>query len=449
MANLMMEGWSRLLSQERLRPTLVVGRSRFDARTPYENDYDRVIFSSSFRRLRNKAQVFSLEAHDFVRTRLTHTFEVSTIGRSMGEGVAEALGLPKGDIGTIVATACLLHDIGNPPFGHSGEAAIGDWFKENNDAHRQLKIVNPQQRSDLEKFEGNAQAFRIATRNQWVGTDFGMNLTVATLATLMKYPCGSHEVNASAIPTQKHGYFAADRYSFDRVRELAGLSGIQRHPLTYIMEAADDIAYVAGDIEDVFKMGLVNFSTMSEILDGVTSDESRSCVKKYFVDSYEKLARDLDAVERQQLAIQRFSQMAIRLMVKESIGCFVQNADSILAGEFDGHLVENMPMQDLYKALSRVMEREVYSHVEIAHREQASRKVIHSLLDTVVDEIRNRPTGSLAQRVYKTAPRNPGDPTDLSEAYEIALRATDYISGMTDGFALRQYQRLSAMGAHL
>jgi len=210
--------WKKLLSSERLRPTRVKQRSEFDARTEFENDFDRVIFSSSFRRLRNKAQVFSLDSHDFVRTRLTHSIEVSTIGRSLGEGAAAGLlrlypnlGLTPRDVGTIVATACLLHDIGNPPFGHSGEKAIGRWFLANIDNGFKLKLSDKKERGDLENFEGNAQGFRIATRLQWTGQDFGMNLTVAALSSLLKYPCASDEVVPDGPkPLSKFGYFKAD-----------------------------------------------------------------------------------------------------------------------------------------------------------------------------------------------------------------------------------------------
>ena len=171
---------SSLTSPDRLRPSRVKGRSQLDARTEFENDFDRVVFSSSFRRLRNKAQVFSLEPHDFVRTRLTHSIEVATIGRSLGEGAAAGMVskypelsiLSQRDIGTIVATACLLHDIGNPPFGHSGEKAIGRWFSNNIDTGTKLKLPDATERTDLTEFEGNAQSFRIATRLQWSGQDY-------------------------------------------------------------------------------------------------------------------------------------------------------------------------------------------------------------------------------------------------------------------------------------
>jgi dGTPase len=302
--------WQRFTSVERLRPTRVTGPTPLDARTEFENDFDRVIFSSSFRRLRNKAQVFSLEPHDFVRTRLTHSIEVSTIGRSLGEGAAAALQerypalhiLSPRDVGAIVATACLLHDIGNPPFGHSGEKAIGGWFALNTESGMKLKLGDDQEKFDVTMFEGNAQAFRIATRLQWSGQDFGMNLTVATLSTLIKYPCASNRVQPSGPkPLKKFGYFKADAPTFQTVRSLTGLGdGVRRHPLTYLMEAADDIAYATGDIEDVLKKGFVDYETIRESLIRAQSEESRDCVSMFLDKPYSDEFKELDRRERQQ-----------------------------------------------------------------------------------------------------------------------------------------------------
>lgn len=445
--------WQSLLSDKRLRLTEVIGRSPLDARTEFENDFDRVVFSSSFRRLRNKAQVFSLEAHDFVRTRLTHSIEVSTIGRSLGEGAATGLTLrypalegcvnPR-DVGTIVATACLLHDIGNPPFGHSGEKAIGTWFAANNDMGRKLKLRN-QEKDDLFSFEGNAQAFRIATRLQWGGRDYGMNLTVATLSTLIKYPCPSSQMQPNGPkPLKKFGYFKADEFTFQSVRSKTGLNGTMRNPLTYLMEAADDIAYAAGDIEDVLKKGFVDYEAIREALTK-TSGESQDCVSKFLDKPYQTELKDLVPRERRQLAIQRFCQMAIRLMTKSAINAFLDNFEPIMAGNFSEDLFGVMSMSDLGRALQGIMKDHIYSHIEIAHREQTARSVIDGLLSTIFYEMQDRPEGSLARSIYRAAPVHPGESDNLGDNYKLALRATDYVSGMTDGHALAQYQRISGM----
>lgn len=448
--------WKRLTSSERLRPTRVKDRSDLDARTPFENDFDRVVFSSSFRRLRNKAQVFSLDAHDFVRTRLTHSIEVSTIGRSLGEGAAKGMKskypelseTAARDVGTIVATACLLHDLGNPPFGHSGEKAIGRWFSANIDGGLRLKLSDKKEREDLINFEGNAQGLRIATRLQWSGQAFGMNLTAATLSTLIKYPCASDEVLPKGPKfLKKFGYFKADALTFNLVRSHTGLHGHRRHPLTYLMEAADDIAYATGDIEDVLKKGFVDFETIRESLNSLQTEESRECVDKFLKDAYEHDFKNIATRERQQLTIQRFCQMAIRLMMKSSIEAFLQNFDSIMEGTFENDLVGVMSMSDLCDALKKIMTKYVHSHLEIASREQTARTVIAGLLSAIVEELQDRPDGPLAFSTYRRAPIHAQEDVQLtlSANYVLSLRAADYVAGMTDGHALTQYQRIAGM----
>lgn len=443
--------WEKFLSTERLRVSKVTTRSDYDGRSAFENDYDRVIFSSSFRRLKNKAQVFSLEGHDFVRTRLTHSIEVSTIGRALGEGVTKHLSLDARDLGSLVATVCLLHDIGNPPFGHSGERAIGTWFETK--AGDRLKLEDPQERGDVLAFEGNAQALRIATRTQWSGLDYGLNLTAATLSALIKYPCSSVETVANGPKAlKKFGYFKDDRATFAEIRRMTGLTGHMRHPLTFLMEAADDIAYATGDLEDVLKKGLVDYDTIREVLYQGADELAKKLIESYLDNVFVELKTAVgDKRERQQMALQRFCQMAVRKMTQSAIECFIQNSEAIVNGEFDASIVElqGMKLAPLCTALKEVMYRAVYSHLEIAHREQAASKVIHGLLDAIIAEFRHAPDGTLSKKVYVSAPRNPRDSNDASESYSLALRMTDYVSGMTDAFALADYQRINAMGVSL
>jgi dGTPase len=348
-------------------------------------------------------------------------------------------------MGTIVATACLLHDIGNPPFGHSGENAIGKWFAANIDDGKKLKIAK-QERDDMTRFEGNAQGLRIATRLQWSGGDFGMNLTVATLSALIKYPCASNEVKTDGPKSRKKfGYFRSDTDAFQRIRSATGLEDFRRNPLTYLMEAADDIAYATGDIEDVLKKGFVDYATIRERLEA-TKNESRECVEEYLDRTYEKFD-DLAASERQQLAVQRFSQMAIRKMVQSAIRAFLDNLKAIMEGAFEEDLVGAMAMSDLCQALKSIMVKHVYSHVEIAYREQTARSVIGGLLAAIIEELQDRQDEPLATSTYREARLHAGEVYTVSDNYRLAQRATDYISGMTDGYALAQYQRISGMRA--
>lgn len=445
-----------MLSPRRLRDSRVKKTSSFDGRSVFENDYDRVVFSSAFRRLKNKAQVFSLDRHDFVRTRLTHSIEVSTIGRALGDGVAKGLQI-KQDLGSLVATTCLLHDIGNPPFGHSGEWAIGSWFQNRIGQDKTFKM-DDQEQKDLSTFEGNAQGFRIATRTQWSGTDYGLNLTSATLSALIKYPCSSFEATKHGPKAlKKFGYFKADQGTYELVRENTGLSDHVRHPLTFMMEAADDIAYATGDLEDVLKKGLVSYDEIRSILISNSDDFAKATIVEYLDNVYRQLRGVVkEKKERQQIALQRFCQAAVRQMTKSAIEYFLDKIEEILDGTFDGSIVEineknasGMKLAHLCTALKKVMEAGVYSHLEIITREQPTRKVIHSLLDAIDAELFNNPKGALAQKVYTLAPSNPCDRKDVSANYVRAMRMTDYVSGMTDAFALAEYQRINGMGPSL
>ena len=277
-----------------------------------------------------------------------------------------------------------------------------------------------------------------------------MNLTAATLSTLVKYPCASDEVQPDGPkPLKKFGYFKADALTFERVRSSTGLGEHRRHPLTYLMEAADDIGYATGDIEDVLKKGFVDYATIRESLNALQNEESRECVKKFLNDAYEHDFKDLEPRERQQLSVQRFCQMAIRLMMKSSIEAFLDNFDEVMEGSFENDLVGKMSMSDLCDALKGIMAKYVHSHIEIAYREQTARNVIAGLLSAIVEELQDRPTGPLALSTYRGAPihaEEKGRSTPNAN-YVLSLRAADYVAGMTDGHALTQYQRISGMRA--
>jgi len=213
------------------------------------------------------------------------------------------------------------------------------------------------------------------------------------------------------------------------------------------MEAADDIAYATGDIEDVLKKGFVDFATIRESLSTLRSSESRECVTKFFNAPYENDFKNLEPRERQQLTVQRFCQMAIRLMMKSAIESFLQNFVSIMDGEFEYDLVGAMVMSDLCSALKEILRKYVHSHVEIAHREQTARSVIAGLLSAIVEELQDRPSGPLSVSTYREAPVHSQEKgLAISNAnYSLSLRAADYVAGMTDGHALAQYQRISGM----
>lgn len=281
--------WDRLLSADRLGKSET--KVMAEGRSSFHQDYDRVVFSSAFRRLQDKTQVFPLAKSDYVRTRLTHSLEASCVGRSLGMQVGlrltKANKLPKqvdaSGVGMIVSTACPAHDIGNPPFGHAGEQAICEWFEGN--GKKFLDPLTNAEKADFLKFEGNAQGFRILTRLQHPDDEGGLQLTHATLAAFSKYPTPSVEAGSKNaqrnVGAKKHGFFDADRTLFRRVAEGVGLEpkvqveGWCRHPLAYLVEAADDICYSTIDLEDGIRRGHVSFREAKRLLERLIKD-SRS-----------------------------------------------------------------------------------------------------------------------------------------------------------------------------
>lgn len=274
--------WRQLLSTKRSRgPSLRRGAGS-DLRSEFEKDYQRIIGSASFRRLQDKTQVFPLDKSDFIRTRLTHSLEVSSFAKSLGQNIGENIlafhrdaGFTpqmKEDICNILQCAGLIHDIGNPPFGHFGEVEIREWFERELSVRRFrgtpiAELLSEQMRQDLYHFEGNAQALRLVTKLHFLVDDNGMNLTYALLGTMIKYPVSSLEANrrSADIKDKKMGYYYADKEIFEDIQRETGTNG-KRHPLTFILEAADDIAYKTADIEDAFVKGFITYNRLLEEL---------------------------------------------------------------------------------------------------------------------------------------------------------------------------------------
>ena len=274
--------WAELLSGRRNREVANSAQPTADLRSEFEKDYHRIIGSASFRRLQDKTQVFPLDQSDFIRTRLTHSLEVSSLGKSLGQNIGEYLitsekdedftWKQKEDICSILQCAGLIHDIGNPPFGHFGESAIREWFKRNIPTMMFKgvpveKLLSEQQKQDFYNFEGNAQALRLVTKLHYLVDEHGMNLTYALLNTIVKYPVSSMEIDKTTgnIKDKKMGYYYADKEIFEAVVKDTGTEG-KRHPLTYILEAADDIAYRTADIEDAYVKGFLSFHKLKEEL---------------------------------------------------------------------------------------------------------------------------------------------------------------------------------------
>ena len=447
--------WERLLNQDRRRPTTKVSE---DKRSEFDRDYDRLVSSSSLRRLQDKTQVFPLEHHDFIRTRLTHSLEVSTLGRSFGVDVVRTLA-KKGieeltghvdQIAAILSTVCLAHDIGNPPFGHFGESAIRSWF----DKHARSFSLTDSQKHDLVGFEGNAQGFRIITYLQSLNDQYGMNFTFGTLASFLKYTASSLEVDTSAGKSkQKVGYFTSEKSIFDEVQERTDLKGA-RHPLAFLMEASDDIMYCTVDLEDGLKKGVVKFDSICDNLE----NELRGTDHHFLLERVRKVFRDRQAEgwsirEAEQIACINLKIWAIGVMFRACVDAFVDNYRAIMSGEFDKSLITASSASNLQAVLIRVAREHVYSSSVVTMLEVVGARVIQGLFShfvpAVMSEKREDAT-CLEGKVFRVISEslrtlNRIHGRRLSDDYDRLQLVTDFISRMTDSYALNLYRRLEGM----
>lgn len=434
--------WKKLLCKERIRKS---HGDRDDLRSEFEKDYHRIIGSASFRRLQDKTQVFPLDRSDFVRTRLTHSLEVSSFGKSLGQSVARIIIKEKkdrnfdpdygADICDILSCGGLIHDIGNPPFGHFGEAVIRKWFKENlpllEYRGRKLSdILEPAMAEDLYRFEGNAQGLRLVTKLHYIVDEHGMNLTKGLLSSVIKYPYSSVEVKDSG----KMGYFYADRDVFKDIDTSCGTFG-KRNPLVYLLEAADDIAYKTADVEDAFKKGLISFGQLEAELG---SKYGELLVSKYKKDEYN--------------AVQNFIVEVQRLVLKEAALAFGKNYDSIMAGEFDGELIGSGDGAEIMKRLGDIAFKYAFSTREIYLQELGGNTILKFLLDSFVravvdpenaDSIDKRIISLISSNYRQVYEIYSKDKSESERLYLRLLLATDYISGMTDGFAKSLYMQMT------
>ena len=438
-------GWRRLLSTRRLGKAVAEQADKPLPRTEFARDYDRLIFSSAFRRLQDKTQVFPLAKSDYVRTRLTHSLEVASVGRSLGMLAAEVVQrrepevrdvvVPQ-DVGTLVAAACLAHDIGNPPFGHAGEDAIREWFA----AWPGLDHLDERERLDLLRFEGNAQGFRTLCVLQNPGQPGGLQMTCAMLAAMAKYPCGSRvdSQQTAGASGRKFGFFHSEQDLFREVAESVGLlpkpgagAAWQRHPLAFLVEAADDICYHVIDIEDGFKAGAVPFDTLYQL--------------------YQPFLGELHRARTDQLPdlSQRagyFRSVTIDRVIHQAIAVFEAHYDSLLSGRFDQPLLEGINQAEAFAAFKQVAQEQVYYARPVVEVKACGFEVIAGLLDAFIKAIEDRAarggqSSSRSRTLLQLMPRPLTDPADLSP-YRRVLLTTDFIAGMTDSYAVELYQRI-------
>lgn len=448
-----------------------------DPRTEIERDYDRILFATPTRRLADKTQVFPLDSNDSVRTRLTHSHEVSNLGRSIGIALAceyavaaEARNAkPERNLPSLLAASGLVHDLGNPPFGHQGEIAIRSWFADNQEAILKPLDGDLQLQLDFLKFEGNAQGFRLVTRLQVLNDDFGLDLTYGTLAAMMKYPTRSNETNLSddgPVARKKYGFFKSEEHVAQQVWGETGLGLWQRHPAAYLMEACDDIAYVVLDAEDAVKKNLASFSDLLSFLehhsDGDPIIDWVVAVSAEKHKSYRESEFRLSPAELNDISMQRFRVYAIGELVKAATRAFLDNQTHFLTGLVEKPLLKISQGEKLRKVLKEFSYKHAYTHRSVLKVELEGYNVIRGLMNlfwaAIVD--RKNPADAASDRLhpfsrfvygrisenYRRVFENPIDEVKgLPMRYRECQLLTDMLSGMTDSYAIALFKELSAM----
>lgn len=425
--------WEQLLTIKRYgHESNIVPES---GRSHFHKDHDRIVFSSAFRRLGRKTQVHPLALNDHIHTRLTHSIEVGSVGRSLGIRVGELIAdeLPSwvqpDDLGMIVQAACLAHDIGNPPFGHAGEYAIRDWFKQ---AHNQrfLETLKPAERRDLETFEGNAQGFRVVTCIENNLYDGGLRLTYPTLGTLLKYPW-------SSVDATSKGKFSCYQTELPFMQKLASELGLVehrpqvwcRHPLAFLMEAADDICYAILDLEDAIELNILTFDTIKPILLQLCGGEVED--DKIF-SSQASARRKISALRGR----------AMENMVSAAVQAFIENYAAIMAGTYQGELLTdgNTGVGEGLRAAKKLAKEQVFPDTRKTELEVGAYSSLGTLLEAfchaVYEQHSQGQTDGLSYRSEKIISlmgiHAPEPEWPLYHAY---MRALDFISGMTDNYA--------------
>lgn len=435
--------WQQLISSKRLGKEGVKAGPT-ERRPEFQREYDRLIFSSAFRRMQNKTQVFPLPGSVFVHNRLTHSLEVSSVGRSLGNDVgSELLRLhpeqaPEADfqsIGAIVSAACLAHDMGNPPFGHSGERAIRSYFSEGKG--QILKgMLPPAVWADIVNFDGNANTFRLLT-HQFAGRrKGGFVLTYSTLASIVKYPYSSNLCGTKS----KFGFFTAEREDYLRIARELGLTEIQcnadgvrfaRHPLVYLVEAADDICYEIMDIEDAFKLRLLSYDEASQLL-----------LDFFPADVQEQMRTAYPGCTDLNDQMVYYRSCVIGALESACVKLFIDNESLILSGQFQGALIDHLPepLQQAYARCQKVAVSRIYNCKEVTDIDLAGYHIIYTLLEQVTEAVTHPDKAYSRLLLNQASSQYELRADDLSTRVMAVL---DYLSGMTDVYALDLYRKIN------
>lgn len=433
--------WQQLISNKRFGLE-EIHELRKDDRSEFQRDFDRLIFSAPFRRLQNKTQVFPLPGSIFVHNRLTHSLEVSCVGRSLGDSISNRL-LTKhpdlaeshvSEIGAIVSAACLAHDLGNPPFGHSGEKAISTYFSEGKGLELKSQL-SPREWEDLTHFEGNANAFRLLT-HQFLGRrKGGFVMTYSTLASIVKYPFPS----ILAGEKSKFGFFTTEEQDYLKIANELGIKRLSaegeairyaRHPLVFLVEAADDICYQMMDIEDAYKLKLLTPRETKELYLLFLDEKKKKRVEDVF---------NLVADENEQIAYLRAT--IIGILIKECTQVFIENEADILEGNFEDALIKRIspPLCEAYKQCSQVAVHKIYRSRDVLDIELAGFHVISTLLELMIDAVQSPDKAYSQLLINRVSGQYDIESPTLYGKIQAVL---DYISGMTDVYALDLYRKI-------
>jgi dGTPase len=453
--------WQQLYSARRTGSQPKMQGPGETARTSFIRDYDRIIFSSAFRRLQNKTQVFPLPGAVFVHNRLTHSLEVASVGRSLGKAVGDQLAAEHGhgdegfiefykyELPSVIAAACLAHDIGNPPFGHSGEEAIRVFFRNlSGDAKNRFEQeLTQNQQQDFLHFEGNANAFRTLTHAFGEPLPGGYRLTYTTLASIVKYPCASMDgFNKQQLVTKKSGFFDSELNTW---REISSTLGIPkqddekeiyaRHPFVYLVEAADDICYRIIDFEDAHRLGIITLQRLEDLFlaffDVEEGYNARSVVEA-------NLQKIKDANQK----VQYLRAKLINHLVYRARDIFLSNQSSLLEGSLGKPLMDYLPEREkqLMKEIDDFSVQQIYNHRSVIEIEVAGFNVIGALLEHFVEAVLQPQTGK-STKILKLIPAQFVLDVKNGSLYNNLQAVTDYVSGMTDLYAVDLFRKITGI----
>lgn len=451
--------WTDLYSTRRTADAPDKKTNPDSVRTSFQRDYDRIIFSSAFRRLQNKTQVFPLPGAVFVHNRLTHSLEVASVGRSLGKAVGDKIAAKykqeseqftefyKYELASVIAAACLAHDIGNPPFGHSGEDAIRTFFTSLNDVDKNTihTALTPEQLKDLELFEGNSNALRVLTKD--AGGEY--NLTYTTLAAIVKYPCSSAEgfnKKTGLMATKKSGFFDSELKEYITIAETLGIPKKEgynhvyaRHPFVYLTEAADDICYRIIDMEDAHRLGIVSIDKVKELFLPFF-ENSGTYLNRQYVEG------KMDAIDDANRKMGYLRAVWIGLMTEKLAAVFMHNEAALLDGTLEKDLLKCLPEKEqaLVDAINQYSYKYIYNYKSVVEIEIAGYNVIGGLLKEFIGAVL-QPDSSKSFKILQLVSSQFPISGKKENLYRDIQSVVDFISGMTDLYAIDMYRKITGI----